>query len=169
MSDELKPDSGGGPLPASKSRKEPSTRPDTADKVFMASLLFLSILLIGIAAFLRPDQRGYGTHEQLRFVPPCGFKKLTGLPCPSCGMTTAFAYMAHGQFFKAAITHPYAAMLFVLLAITGIASLAGLIFNWPLPTFLGRHEMKKLWLALVLVFLAYWVLNVVLCLVYKVT
>src|SRR5262245_36335734 len=37
-----------------------------------------------------------GTHSQLG-LPPCNFLRLTGYPCPSCGMTTSFALLVHGD------------------------------------------------------------------------
>ena len=36
------------------------------------------------------------THRQLG-LPPCTFYEVTGLPCPSCGMTTSFALLMHGD------------------------------------------------------------------------
>ncbi|HEY8505076.1 MAG TPA: DUF2752 domain-containing protein [Gemmataceae bacterium] len=37
-----------------------------------------------------------GTHEQLG-LPPCNFYRMTGRPCPSCGMTTSFALLVRGD------------------------------------------------------------------------
>lgn len=41
-----------------------------------------------------------GTHQQLG-LPPCTFKVLTKLPCPSCGMTTSFALLVRGDLWNA--------------------------------------------------------------------
>ena len=30
-------------------------------------------------------------------LPDCTFKTMTGLPCPSCGMTTSFSLLMHGD------------------------------------------------------------------------
>ena len=68
------------------------------------------LLVLGIAAWLHPSERGYGTHQQLGLA-PCVFKLRTGLPCPSCGYTTAFAYFAHGKPLSSFITQPMGALL----------------------------------------------------------
>ena len=54
-----------------------------------------------IAASLNPynadgSARRMETHRQLG-LPPCKFKEKTGLPCPSCGMTTSFALLVRGD------------------------------------------------------------------------
>ncbi len=59
------------------------------------------ICVFGIAAWLNPFQadgraRTMETHLQLG-LPPCQFRFMTGVPCPSCGMTTSFALLMHGD------------------------------------------------------------------------
>lgn len=59
----------------------------------------LGILLLSgfaLAASLRPDARGFGTHQRLG-LPPCSMRVLFGIPCPNCGMTTSFAHFVRGQ------------------------------------------------------------------------
>src|SRR5262249_5228161 len=51
---------------------------------------------LGTARGLEPDPGGYGTHRQLG-LPPCAFLGLTGHRCPTCGMTTAFAWAVRGR------------------------------------------------------------------------
>jgi hypothetical protein len=71
--------------------------------------------LLATAAMLKPEDRGFGTHQQLG-LPPCSFKVLAGMRCPSCGMTTAWANLVRGR-----LTHAAAAnMGGVVLGVTAI-------------------------------------------------
>ena len=72
-------------------------------RVGRATLLGTMLFIIagfGLALWLNPDPKGYGTHQQLG-LPPCSFRLLFGYPCPGCGMTTCFAYFVRGQFNEA--------------------------------------------------------------------
>ncbi len=51
------------------------------------------------------------------YLPPCAFRALTGLPCPSCGSTHAALALLHGNPLEALRANPLAtgaALLFVL-------------------------------------------------------
>jgi hypothetical protein len=60
-------------------------------------------MVFGVALWLDPYQgdgtaRRMETHRQLG-LPPCTFYVVTGLPCPSCGMTTSFALLVRGDLW----------------------------------------------------------------------
>lgn len=91
-----------------------------------ARLLSLAVLLtcgsvLGTAAWLNADTAGMGTHQQLGLA-PCGFLVGTGLPCATCGMTTAFTHAAHGHLIQSFITQPAGMLLCLGLAIMTILS-----------------------------------------------
>lgn len=68
-------------------------------------------IVLGIAVWLHPDPRGIGTHEQLfRGGMPCSFVLTSGLPCPTCGMTTSFSHMMHLQPLAAFKVQPAGAI-----------------------------------------------------------
>ena len=71
--------------------------------------------LLMTAAWLRPDASGFGTHRQIG-LPPCGWLQSFGKPCMTCGMTTAFAAMAHAQPRSAWRAQPMGAALAVATA-----------------------------------------------------
>jgi len=43
----------------------------------------------------------------------CPFRLMTGLPCPTCGLTRAFCFLAHGQIAESLQYHWLGAPLFV--------------------------------------------------------
>jgi hypothetical protein len=62
------------------------------------------IAVFSVAVWLVPyDEEGrplrMESHRQLG-LPPCTFKVLSGLPCPSCGMTTSFALLVRGDLIN---------------------------------------------------------------------
>ena len=77
--------------------------------------------VLGVAAWLEPSAGGLGTHESLG-LPPCGWITTMDLPCPTCGMTTAFAHAADGRLLAAFHAQPLGALLALA---TAMALLAG--------------------------------------------
>ena len=37
----------------------------------------------------------------------CPFRRLTGLPCPGCGLTRSWVYAAHGWWKESFLAHPF--------------------------------------------------------------
>ena len=70
-----------------------------------------------LAAMLTPSAEGMGTHKQMG-LPECGFVTATGLPCATCGCTTAFAHAADGSLLTSLATQPFGAMLALALAMS---------------------------------------------------
>lgn len=62
--------------------------------MLLAALLVLCPLVV--SAWLKPATAGLGTHQQLG-LPPCTVRMFWGVRCPSCGMTTSWAYLVRGQ------------------------------------------------------------------------
>lgn len=79
----------------------------------------LSVLTgFSFALAVDPDPRGYGTHQQFG-LPPCSFRLLFGIPCPSCGGTTCVAHFVRGNWIAAVRSN---AAVFGL-SLTGLLSL----------------------------------------------
>ncbi len=78
--------------------------------------------LLTVAALLSPSEKGLGTHEQLK-LPECGWITIFDLPCPTCGMTTAFSHAADGNLLASFHTQPMGSLLALS---TAIAFLAGM-------------------------------------------
>ena len=77
--------------------------------------------LLSLAAYLSPDGGGLGTHQQLG-LPPCGWIVAADMPCPTCGMTTAFSHAADGNLFGSFRAQPMGALLALATAIGVVAA-----------------------------------------------
>lgn len=79
--------------------------------------------VLGVASWLKPEEKGYGTHLQLG-LGECTMLHLTGYPCPMCGMTTTFTLFAHFRPLDALLNQPFGIVLF---ACTVAAAIIGLV------------------------------------------
>lgn len=90
----------------------PRFKADRSARLIWAAVAGACSAVLVIAACLKPDGRGYGTHEALG-LGPCSTVLVTGLPCPTCGMTTAFSNAVRGRLLTAFIAQP-AGLIFFL-------------------------------------------------------
>ncbi len=128
-----------------------------ARKQSLATALGAAAVLL-VARLLSPDPSGYGTHQHF-FLLPCLLRWATGLPCPFCGMTTAFALMADGHVAAAFGAHVLGPLGYVVTWGILLAGLAGLVRNrMPLPRRLFSEASGRV---IIVVLLVGWVVNLV--------
>jgi hypothetical protein len=82
------------------------------DKLVAIGLLVSACTVLAVAGWLKPAAVGYGTHTQLG-LPPCMFLQVTHWPCPSCGLTTSFAWAIRFHFWNAFLANPFGILMFL--------------------------------------------------------
>lgn len=80
-------------------------RPSKGTRYLLTAIALSLISVFVVAVWLKPNERGFGTHQQLG-LPPCTFRELTGVNCPHCGMTTCFANLVRGKMVAAWHANP---------------------------------------------------------------
>lgn len=120
-------------------------------------------VVLGIAVYLEPETKGFGTHQQLG-LGGCTVLTLSGYPCPMCGMTTTFTHMAHLSPWMALKTQPFGVVLFLATLATALLALTEGLFprgRWRrLWAFAGQYE-NRIALALLAGLLAGWIYKIV--------
>ena len=111
--------------------------------------------LLGLAAWMEPSPTGLGTHSQLS-LPPCGWIMTADLPCPTCGMTTAFAHAAEGDLVSAVMAQPLGGLLAVAVGIALVVGLYTAITGSRVAVMFGRLWGRRTAWALVLGAAAAW-------------
>jgi hypothetical protein len=135
----------------------PAAAPDRARREVLLSALAAAcaagIVLVGLA--LKPDPRGFGTHEQLG-LPPCMFCLLTGLPCPTCGFTTALARMARLDLAGAFAASPAGTLAFLCACFVLVRSLLFLPRGRGDRRLLACLRSGRFWAAVIAVCVGSW-------------
>ncbi|MFH1717128.1 MAG: DUF2752 domain-containing protein [Planctomycetota bacterium] len=89
----------------------------------------------------------------------CGFKQRTGLPCPTCGMTTATLAFAQGRILEAFYIQPACGLLCSLAVIAAFLAFITAVFAVHLrfiDTFLKEMKIRYIILALIIILAAGW-------------
>ncbi|WP_432797635.1 DUF2752 domain-containing protein [Poriferisphaera sp. WC338] len=132
--------------------------PATPHSRLPALAIFLScLILLAVGSYLSPT---FGLTEAFN-MPVCGFKLHTGLPCLTCGMTTAFTHATHGHLLTAFYTQPFGAALAIATAAFFLISLWSLITGMSLAP-LGRMlGSRKFIIPLIAFFILAWLFTLV--------
>ena len=93
----------------------------------------------------------------------CTFLRLTGYPCPSCGLTRGFVAMAHGLWLAVLHTCPLAALLCAATALIFAVNTAALLCGVRLTFGRGLKWRARAWV----VFLCFFGLLILLNWLYR--
>ena len=86
----------------------PPTRPvriTLHSRLMALGLWAACAMLIYTAVRLTPSPDGIGTHTELGYL-GCSMLMTTGYPCPTCGMTTSFAWFYRGNLAASFYVQP---------------------------------------------------------------
>jgi hypothetical protein len=118
------------------------------------------LAMLVVAASLTPAAAGHGTHEQLG-LPACAWAAGLDTPCPTCGMTTAFAAAANRRPLQAVAIQPMGALLALATAALFWGAGHVALFGSRLGTVAGRWSRPRvLWIVAAL-FAAAWIYKIV--------
>lgn len=131
-----------------------------SDKTAYFALTFFSGIILIIARVLRPSPKGVGTHEQLG-IPPCLFLKLTGVPCPSCGLTTSFAHAARFNFIASFITQPFGLIAFCLTVLCIPLSIYLIRRRTPWSELIHARYADRIMYVLIALFILSWIYKII--------
>ena len=138
-------------------------------------LIYASIVLILLTAMLIvPKQLVFRSKYQTTKLPllqqpislnifTCTFKKITGIPCATCGGTRATFYLSHLQFKQSLLMNPMVFLGFIGLLMWGIISLTSIAFHKSKPITFALPGKRLLIILLVGGLLINWAYLIFIC------
>jgi hypothetical protein len=100
-----------------------------------------------------------------RFVPVaviipfwgCSFRRMTGIPCPGCGLTRAADHFAHLHFYQSFAANPLGFIAACLFVVAIVVSVGHLVFGFKVPwvTLDDREWRAVRWALFVVVLINY--------------
>ena len=138
----------------------PLTRAGGRVRLAAVFVLLACCGILGLAAWLTPNEQGYGTHEQLGFG-RCGMLVTTGLPCPTCGMTTAFAYAVRRRLIRAFLAQPAGFLLALATAVAALGAAWTVVTGRMPPVRVPFIMPYRLFFGLLVLLLGSWAFKIV--------
>lgn len=92
----------------------------------------------------------------------CLFRNITGLPCPGCGMTRAFLFLGHGDFYEAIRLNPNSPLIFSIIVFLWFNKIVYMATGKEVRAYLTKREKVVMYLLFGFAMVAGWVYNLLL-------
>ena len=129
-------------------------------RLLAAGISLAAATPLGLAAALSRAAEGIGTHRGLG-LPACGWQSTMSLPCPSCGMTTAFSHAVRGDLLTAGWTQPAGLMICLVTAMTVIGGFYAAVTGAPLQHLLVSVAQPRILWLVIAILVGSWIFKVV--------
>lgn len=124
-------------------------------RLLALALSALCLAILVTAVVVQPSPRGIGSHEKLGLA-PCAWVVRYDLPCPSCGMTTSFAWFVRGNWVASFYVQPFGFALAFAAAMTFWAALYIGLNGKPVGRLLRLLPGKYIWVAVMVLAIGGW-------------
>jgi len=122
--------------------------------------LIAVVICLGLAGFFVSFALvGHYNIDMGRWLGYCGFKQKHGLPCPTCGMTTATLTFSQGKIFEAFYIQPACTLLCCVLVLISLLAFFTAVFGKYfhfIERFFNEVKVRYIILALIVIILAGW-------------
>ena len=129
-------------------------RASTRQRLAAAIICLAVLVFFGVFALA-----GHYKVDMGRWLGYCGFKQRYGLPCPTCGMTTATLAFSQGKILHAFYVQPACALLCCLIILIALiaffTAISGKHFCF-IERFLNEIKVRYIILALLIIIAAGW-------------
>ncbi|MBN2457394.1 MAG: DUF2752 domain-containing protein [Sedimentisphaerales bacterium] len=130
----------------------------SANQRLIAAIIFVCIALVFVFLALA----AWGKIDIERWAQPCGFKQRYGLPCPTCGFTTAALAFVQGKILQSFYIQPAGGLLCILLVFAAVlaflTAVFGIYFDFIRRLF-TNVKLKYILLAVVIIIVAAWMVT----------
>ncbi len=131
-----------------------SCRASSGQRIIAAVICLAIVAFFGVFALA-----GHYNLDVGRWLGYCGFKQRTGLPCPTCGMTTATLAFAQGRIREAFYIQPacgfFCCLAVIAAVLAFIAAVFGVYFRF-IGRFFQQIKLRYTLLALIIIVAAGW-------------
>jgi hypothetical protein len=122
---------------------------------------FGAMAVLSIAAYVEPASNGVGTHQQLG-LPQCGWILAANIPCPTCGMTTAWSHTVRGEIPSAFLAQPMGMFLAIATIFVAVGGLFSAITGYSFNGLLYLFAPSRVFIVIIVLTLASWGLKILL-------